>query len=238
MYDIISRAEEMHDMRAYAHPILMPPDRASSANVLSSGGIIVYIIGWCDMLRGVYKSTQHIDTDLVVKMYEEGKSCAKIAKELGTSSETIRRRIIKTGGSCRSLTATWETREPNTRESNHRWKGGRCINGRGYIIIHSIGHPRVDGHNYVHEHRLVVEDHIGRYLEPQEVIHHINFEILNNNINNLFLFPNKSTHTSYHHAIARLARQNNITKQEAVLLLTPSDFMASLDAVANDDTPS
>lgn len=53
------------------------------------------------------------------------------------------------------------------------WRGGRTKNG-GYILVHSPNHPHADRQGYVREHRLIMEEIIGRYLTPQEYVHHIN----------------------------------------------------------------
>lgn len=80
---------------------------------------------------------------------------------------------------------------------HHRWKGGRYRTRFGYIHIRYPGHPRAEHHGYVAEHRLTMEAHIGRYLEPYEVVHHINGIRDDNRIENLKLFPNHSEHIKY-----------------------------------------
>jgi len=50
----------------------------------------------------------------------------------------------------------------------------------------------------VDEHRLVMEEHLGRKLTKGEVVHHIDGIKANNHINNLMLFPNKRAHTMFH----------------------------------------
>ena len=59
-------------------------------------------------------------------------------------------------------------------ENSPRWKGGKYIDGDGYIGVKSHGHPLRDKQNYVKEHRLIMEKSIGRYLTSEEVVHHIN----------------------------------------------------------------
>ena len=50
---------------------------------------------------------------------------------------------------------------------------------------------------WIFEHRLVVENFIGRELENRETVHHIDGNKQNNSINNLMLFPNHSEHMSF-----------------------------------------
>ena len=89
---------------------------------------------------------------------------------------------------------------PKGKDSRH-WKGGKIKQSRGYICVYSPTHPhcqkgRCSG--YVYEHRLVMEKHIGRYLEQGEVVHHINRITNDNRIENLILFKNQSEHRKHH----------------------------------------
>jgi transposase-like protein len=53
------------------------------------------------------------------------------------------------------------------------------------------------GERYVYEHRLIFEEYLGRLLEFDEVIHHLNGNKLDNRIENLFLMS-RSEHSSEH----------------------------------------
>ena len=54
-------------------------------------------------------------------------------------------------------------------------------------MIYKPEHPFATNHGYIREHRLIMEEHLGRYLTREEVVHHIDEDGLNNNINNLEL---------------------------------------------------
>jgi hypothetical protein len=77
------------------------------------------------------------------------------------------------------------------------WKGGikKC---NGYILVKNYNHPNHNKENYILEHRLIMEKHLGRYLKPEEVIHHKDGNGINNNIENLGLFANQAEHVRYH----------------------------------------
>ena len=65
-------------------------------------------------------------------------------------------------------------------ENNPGWKGGRIIDKKGYALLRSDDHPRRrnKGHSlrggYVFEHILVMEAKIGRFLNKDETVHHLN----------------------------------------------------------------
>jgi uncharacterized protein (DUF1330 family) len=65
------------------------------------------------------------------------------------------------------------------------WKGGIHYQF-GYRMIKVPDHPYVSN-GYVREHRLIMERHLGRYLTPDELVHHIDGDKLNNQIDNLLL---------------------------------------------------
>jgi len=97
--------------------------------------------------------------------------------------------------SCKSLFQTKGNKNPN-------WKGGIRIS-RGYRLIYQPNHPfRNKTRNDISEHRLILEKHLGRYLQPDECVHHINLNRSDNRLKNLYLMEYPQ-HRCYHRNLKR-----------------------------------
>jgi len=83
-------------------------------------------------------------------------------------------------------------------EETPRWKGGEVMR-QGYKFVYKPGHPNSTYSNktYIAEHRLIMSEHLGRALDPGEIVHHINENILDNRIENLKL-TTRSEHNKDH----------------------------------------
>lgn len=89
--------------------------------------------------------------------------------------------------------------EASRGNKNGNWHGGRITNERGYIFVYTPDHPQCNYKGYIREHRIVMEKYLGRYLTPNEVVHHINGIEDDNKIENLELFANHGEHLTWHH---------------------------------------
>lgn len=101
---------------------------------------------------------------------------------------------------------------PNGRKgkNNPAWKGGK-FNFNDYIMVLKPKHP-FPNHTakYVFEHRLVVEQWIGRYLTSEERCHHVNEIKSDNRPENLMAFINESAHQRFH------KNPNSVTPSEII----------------------
>lgn len=68
---------------------------------------------------------------------------------------------------------------------------------RGYVIAYAPLHPHAHKDGYVMLHTILMERLLGRYLESDEVVHHINHDRTDNRIENLLLMK-KHEHCSMH----------------------------------------
>jgi len=78
------------------------------------------------------------------------------------------------------------------------WKGHGTVNKSGYIEVYSPGHPCATQRNRVLQHRLVMEKIVGRYLHPDEIVHHKNGVKTDNKPENLELLVRRTHSTGYH----------------------------------------
>jgi len=121
------------------------------------------------------------------KWYEkDGMTIQQIADRLGRSQKLTNKVAKRNGFQMRR-------RGPARGDRHPGWNGGTTVGPNGYIRQYAPDHPYCSG-TYVMQHRLVMEAHLGRYLEPHEVVHHINGVTNDNRIENLELFSSNAEH--------------------------------------------
>lgn len=74
---------------------------------------------------------------------------------------------------------------------------GRHVSSDGYWMITKRTGKGFRGYQTFREHRMIMERYIGRVLDPNEDVHHINGDKLDNRIENLKLIEHGS-HTKLH----------------------------------------
>lgn len=79
----------------------------------------------------------------------------------------------------------------------HNSKGGQVTTNDGRIKIYVPNHPYSDYNGYIFRYRLIIERHLNRYLNPNEIIHHINNIKTDDRLENLSILS-PSQHTVLH----------------------------------------
>lgn len=106
--------------------------------------------------------------------------------------------------------------ENNIGEKHPSWKGGRRYNDMGYVMRYCPQHPK-NIYGYYFEHRIIMEEHLGRYLDSSESIHHINGKKDDNRLENLQVMTNsehsKLTYRQHKHKLSK----RKVTKEQLTL---------------------
>lgn len=129
----------------------------------------------------------------VISLADGYTSSTEIAAKLGVSPRRVRK-ILK-----RLDLPRLPSHSP-TGARNAAFAGGRRIGLDGYVLVTApAGHPHatyLQGKNlgYIREHRLVMEQKLGRYLSEEEVVDHADGLTLHNHPDNLRLFGSNGEH--------------------------------------------
>ncbi len=159
----------------------------------------------------------------IVDMSLSGKNCAEIARSIGENDPEIVRDFLS------KLNIPRQRAGARSGAKNSNWHGGRIVDKYGYILVKAPkNHPNRNSNGYIRLHRLVMEDKLGRFLDPLEVVHHIDGDKQNNDPDNLELFSCNGQHIQHEWtdpawrehlqaAISQggLARWRNLREQES-----------------------
>lgn len=88
-----------------------------------------------------------------------------------------------------AVQSSLEVRMKKASDGAFGWKIEKIVSKGDYNYAVVFEHPCATKHGYVLEHRIVVENHLGRLLNPNEVVHHKNGEKKDNRIENLDVLP-------------------------------------------------
>lgn len=80
---------------------------------------------------------------------------------------------------------------------------------QGYVLVYVPNHPRSNKAGCVHEHILVAEEALGKYLPAKSVVHHVDETKDNNSPTNLVICENVAYHNLLHQRLRALKASGN-----------------------------
>lgn len=135
------------------------------------------------------------NTQQIVALADGRRSSVQIAELVGLSPRYVRKVMLRL-----NLPRLTEGAQPGG--ANHQYKSGRRVDLDGYVLVtapkdHPFARQRTNRETkLIYEHRLVLEQTLGRYLLPEEVVDHIDGLTLHNAPENLRLFASNTDHLS------------------------------------------
>ena len=178
------------------------------------------------MIMTIYKNIES-KLDIIKNMYyNEKKTMRKIASYLNCSQDSIyyvmkkynlKRRTFSEAQSMKKLSQKTKDKISKyfknrfIKEKHHNWKGG-TFKSEGYTFIYQPEHLDSNHLGYMKRSRLLMEKYIGRRLGKKEVVHHLDFNRDNDDINNLHLFNTQNEHLKYHRMLKTLVIEELIGK--------------------------
>ena len=117
----------------------------------------------------------------IYDLFESGAMISEIVQTVGTNRESVRKYLLKRYTSKQKRAIVKKNIKWLKGKDSPNWKGGREVTKDGYVVLWLSRYEKVM------EHRRVMEKHLGRKLNRDEVVHHMNGNNADNRIENLEL---------------------------------------------------
>ena len=105
-------------------------------------------------------------------------------------------------------------------ENNFNYKHGNgYIRKDGRVKVYAPKHPNAPSDGLMYRYRLVAEEMLGRYLEPNETVHHKDLDPTNDDPSNLQVMT-KSEHQKLHAQLRKKAKQGNVVQLSATISIS------------------
>lgn len=161
---------------------------------------------------GNYRNPEWLRQKYVV----EQKSASEIARSIGANPATILRRLSllgipkRTPAEASKLAGNMGRFRPGDEHPKYRRpvKGEmQFVNQMGYVMVRGPRSPMTGKVTYHLEHRVIMSKHLGRALDGNDIVHHINGVKIDNRIENLRLLTPKE-HSPVLHVQEQLDQAN------------------------------
>lgn len=165
-----------------------------------------------------------VSSEELVHLYNSGMTTEEVARSVGISTGKTyyllkeagcvfrprmpkgfvmpREAVEKIAASHRGMKLSEETKKrmSEARKSHFNGLNGfghKKAHASGYVLVYVPDHTRAHIDGYVMFHTVIMERSLGRYLNDNEVVHHINHDHSDNRVENLVLMD-KHEHLSMH----------------------------------------
>ena len=96
------------------------------------------------------------------------------------------------------------------------WRGGRKKTGNGYIYLYMPDHMYSTKEGYIMEHRWIAQQKIGRIINPDEQVHHINGIKDDNRPENLEVVSHRERSRNHADAVKEVERLKKILEDNKI----------------------
>lgn len=155
-----------------------------------------------------------LDDNLIIEKYVKDLWSAKrISEDLGYNVRRVTERLRELGILRSRIETVGARSDRRLRNQGTQFP----LDGKGYAIIklpegHKTARPKCGGMVCLHVYEM--EKKLGRPIKPNEIIHHIDFDKMNSDIENLFLCETRPEHSMIH---STLNKACNILFRKRVL---------------------
>lgn len=143
------------------------------------------IVQWCDVKRAREKSS-----------YDGKDYCNKCGTSVKNSGDKNPAKRLDVR---RKISEATKGRSKTFKDGKNLRILGRKVDSGGYIKVYSE-----ELKDYVHEHRAIMQNILNRNLRKGEIVHHLDGDKKNNNIENLLLCSSESEHKIVHRNLEQI----------------------------------